>query len=392
MRGADNHVVQVDDYGQFWDPAPAEAVLRQVRELSATRNVIVVVLVHGWNHNAAPDDGNLVDFAASLEQTRRLLTDATQAQSALYRRSREELTGTEDLTVIGVYIGWRGRSLPGWLNYATFWGRKAAAERVGQGDVREFLYRLNAIYKERAQARRAGQTRVFLGLTAIGHSFGGQVLFKAIAQDVENELIQQAAPGRGPVESLAGFGDLAVLVNPALEALQYERIHRLASRLDLGPRQPPVLLVISSAGDIPRQLLFPAGRHLDTLHRPGFRPGQRELWVKALGESVEQRTHRIEPVPAGSQRPPPFDPALYTSDPCAIVRLDLTDVPFIQGFKLVPTGEHRRHNPFLVAHADIRLVLDHSAVFEPELRLFLNDYIAFTQGKRILLNSPLAGC
>lgn len=165
--------------------------------LSKVSNVIVVLFVHGWHHNAKPGDENLRDFAASVTDTRRRLIDIANPESEVYRLSRKNLTGTESLSVISIYVGWRGRSLPWILDYITFWGRKASAERVGQGDLREFLIRLNSLYREKRDLRANGTTRHFLGMTSFGHSFGGQVLFKAVAGEIENELIAKVASPNG---------------------------------------------------------------------------------------------------------------------------------------------------------------------------------------------------
>ena len=144
-----DYVLQFDDFGSLWgDPEMAEKTLQAIKKESERTNTIVVLFIHGWHHNAAPDDENLLDFADSLESIREKLKDP------LYRESRLELTGSEDVKVIGIYVGWRGRSLPWLLDYATFWGRKATAERVGEGDLRDFLLRLNAIYRARSTTRR----------------------------------------------------------------------------------------------------------------------------------------------------------------------------------------------------------------------------------------------
>lgn len=397
-RGPDDFVIQIDDYGQFWDRTEAERVLARVTDLSTRTNVIVVAFIHGWNHNAAPDNQNLREFTESITDTRKRLIDTSSPHSAVYRTSRKNLTGTEDLSVVSIYIGWRGRSLPGILNYATFWGRKAAAERVGEGDIREFLVRLNSLYRSRHAERQSGAATTFMGLTTIGHSFGGQVLFRSVAPEIENELIartsgQPKAQSRSEISDLAGFGDLVVLINPAFEAMQFERIRRLSNELRFGKQQNPILLVVSSAGDVPRQVLFPIGRQLDALAlRPNFRPGQRALWTQALGEYEPTRTHQIDVLGKDQPSTPEFDPNLYLDDPCSIANLDLTNVPSIANVGLSPRQNHQANGPFVIAHASTQVVLDHSSVFESTLRRFLNDYIAIAQGKRMLVNSKSTQC
>jgi hypothetical protein len=73
------------------------------------------------------------------------------------------------------------------LDYLTFWDRKHAAEHVGDGDLREFLLRLNLIYRTSYQDRTSSTP--YVGLVSFGHSLGAQVLFKAISSTMENELI-----------------------------------------------------------------------------------------------------------------------------------------------------------------------------------------------------------
>jgi hypothetical protein len=280
------------------------------------------------------------------------------------------------------------------LDYITFWGRKAAAERVGQGDLREFLLRLNRIYFDRNNARIASPTKPFMGMVSFGHSFGGQVLFKAVAGTLEQELIE--ATSSSPTDQkfrlarpITGFGDITVLVNPAVEAYQYERIHRLGKQIEYDRQQTPLLLVLSSETDFARQFFFPVGRTLDALFRAPFRENQRIQWTEALGEYEPQRTHTVEIIQEDNTVLPRFDPNVYTNKPCGIVNYDLTNIPSIGGVQLKPTGNHpHRFSPFLIAYASGKVIFRHSGIFEEELRNFLNDYIAITEGKRMLLTDP----
>lgn len=256
-------VIQVDDYGSFWDPAVPARALKTIADLAQT-NTIVVLFIHGWHHNAAIDDGNVKDFAKSLSQIRIKLQDKKDGKPGPYRQSRERLTGDGDVKVICLYIGWRGKSLPMPLDFITFWDRKAAAERAGQGDLKEFLLRLNTIYKDRNSESQEARNVPFMGMVALGHSFGGQVLFQAIHSTLEEELIQATLVQSKNRETLqpsylSGFGDMVVLVNPAFEALQYERIYKLNQQLKYDRRQTPILMVLSSETDSARQIFFPIG-------------------------------------------------------------------------------------------------------------------------------------
>ena len=388
---SDDYVIQVDDFGSFWDPTAATEVLDSIATASSEKNTIVVLFIHGWHHNAAHNDSNAVNFSKTLRDLRQKLDDNKGGSPGAYRQSRAELTVNGDVRVIGIYIGWRGKSLPMPLDYLTFWGRKSAAERVGEGDLREFLIRLNSIYMDRNATNSNDHKRPLFGLISVGHSFGGQVLFKAVVNTLENELINATktsingvAPALG---SVSGFGDLVVLINPALEALQYERIHALNRRVNYSNRQAPVLMVLSSETDLARKRFFPIGRWIGSVFRPAFRGAQSGLWTQALGEYPPQRTHKVEVVQSDGNIFPGFDSLIYKNDPCAIVNFDLTNVPSIGGVRLKPINSHQPFSPFLVAYADGKVVLQHSGIFEEILRNFMNDYIAIAQGKRLLLRN-----
>jgi hypothetical protein len=386
-------VIQIDDYGSFWDSGIPARALAAVARASERGNVIVVMFIHGWHHNAAVNDANARDFSSTLTKIRVKLDDNVGGKPGMYRLSREKLTGNGDVQIIGLYVGWRGKSLPMPFDYFTFWGRKAAAERVGEGDLREFLLRLNGIYRERGEFHDGVGKRPFMGMVSFGHSFGGQVLFKAVGSAIEQELIDATSTpsvraDRSSSKHISGFGDIVVLLNPALEAYQYERIHVLNRQINYDRTQTPRLLVLSSATDSARKVFFPIGRSLGALLSAPGRGDQRALWNEALGEFAPQVTHSVEIV-TGDQVPSQrFDANTYTHDPCGIVNFDLTNVPFIGGVKLTPTKDQIRYSPFLVANASGAVIIKHSGIFEEALRDFLNDYVAITEGKRMLLADP----
>jgi hypothetical protein len=390
--GPIDYVLQLDEFGWLWEPEAAERALRDVAESSGHTNTIVLLFVHGWHHNAAPDDAHASKFAQSLAAIRQKLSEP------LYVQSRINLTGDENVRVIGIYVGWRGKALPMPLNYATFWGRKAAAERVGDGDLREFLLRLNRIYRDRSDARSAPEAEPtempFMGLVSMGHSFGSQVLFKVVANVLEQELIHaelfMAAPkgAKTPIQQpLRGLGDLTVLINPAFEALQYHRVHQLSARLEYDRRQTPLLLVLSAEDDLARRVLFPIGRWLDALFGPPFRKDQRRLWTSALGEYEPQRTHEITEVVS---TPYEFDPEVYIENPCLILDADLSNLPWIAGVRLRPTIKAPQpFSPFMVAYTSPTVLLEHSGIFEESLWDFLIDYVAIVEGKKMLLGDKV---
>ena len=324
-------VLQVDDDGKFWDPTVANRALEEIATQSQATNTVVVLFIHGWHHNADRSDANARDFAKSLEWTRKRLDDNDQAVPGVYRQSRLNLTGHGDIKVIGVYVGWRGKSLPMPLDYATIWGRKAAAERVGQGDLRSFLLELNEIYQARSDARENGQTRLFMGMASFGHSLGGQVLFKAVAATLEQNLEAAVASRKNPSVGqapapLSGFGDIVVLINPALEASQYERLHRLQGELEyqtVAPRRHCSSLCR-------RRMILLARFSSQWRERPGLSSregsGRVRIWCSCRHWESTSRNARTTSTcyRRGQRWADEFDANWYTDAPCQIIAFDLT--------------------------------------------------------------------
>ena len=110
---------------------------------------------------------------------------------------------------IGVYLGWRGQSIPGDL-FLSFWNRRDAAQRVGSSDYAEAIYRLMAVTKENSQDSR---------IVIVGHSFGARVLETAITNTFVSLLVPApAAGGPVPVSRQISPADLIMYVNSATDS------------------------------------------------------------------------------------------------------------------------------------------------------------------------------
>lgn len=383
--------IEIDDYGSFWSHNEADRVLRVLTDGSNNTNTVVLLYVHGWHHNAKDvKGGNLNKFKLTLEQLR------VKLEQPMYVSARKTLTGSSDVSVIGIYVGWRGRSMPGFLDYLTVWGRKSAAERVGTGDLREFLSHLQKLYKKR-NAKCIGRSpqecqSTFMGLVLTGHSLGGQVLLKSVSPALESAMItashstswNETLTTASVTLPLSAVGDMTVLINPALEAYQFERLHRLNSQLTYNQLQTPVLIVVSGEGDTARQIAFPMARTVSRPFRPGFREFQKPLWHEALGEYEQQRTHRLE---VTSDPNSLSDESYHPDTDATVVEFDFTTEVNFGGGKLKPLdGRHKPYSPIVVAYSSEKLIEGHSGIFTDTFRDFLIDYVAFIEGKRMLIN------
>ncbi len=395
----DFHVIQSDDQGSLWDTSQAQRVLDRVQSLSQAQNTLVVLFIHGWHHDAASGDANLVDF-------RQALAALDQQISTPQRQSlRSRATGSPGSRVVGIYVGWRGRSLPGPLDYLTFWGRKPAAERVGEGDVAEFIERLQRLYLRANAAAMSRPGSPNVGLVTIGHSFGGQVLWKSLERQLEiplaeraprlsNSLAPQASAQddvRVPIDSL---GDLNILLNPALEAYQFARVDALYRQLRYPASQTPQVVVFSADNDSARSFWFPAARAVSWFVRPTLRPDnggyQGQLYGKALGDLERQLTHELTRQRGDADS---LSQASY-ADEQALLAYDFTAPTSFGGIRLSPRAStdpqaagRIPYSPVLVVESRDRIIDGHNGIFQDGLREFLTKYVAFIEGKRLLLRA-----
>ena len=433
--------VEADDEGWFWDPRQAHEALRLIRNTVARRDTIVLTFVHGWHHSAECCDGNVEGFRNTLAKLHRL---------------------RPNFEIVGIYVGWRGQSLPMPLNYFTFWGRKGAAERVGQNDLSEFMFRLQDLYLElRPDARipgRAGGSDEssnpepsatpdhFLGLVTIGHSFGAQVLLKAVTSPLQAQLqrlnrtpgylrgARPAQPSADQEFTLSGVGDLIVLINPAAEASQYHRLHVLSHGLNYSPLQTPLILTVSAENDKSRHRLFTLGRVLGEFFTGKPRKAdavERAVERQALGVYPGHVTHLLAPTnddvelvsttlrgdarqctkqqrpcdvawrrwSSSPQRAPnsliPGDARLRDFDFSKDVvfnnvRLSALTPEVIRELGDEPQayGTAQPYQPFIVARASNKVIDDHSGIFTDPFLEFLVPYIAYIEEKSKLNIQP----
>ncbi|MGF1642574.1 MAG: hypothetical protein ACFCUJ_02955 [Thiotrichales bacterium] len=275
--------VEFDDQGWFWDRKQMEALLRLLHEQQATqkKEFLIILYAHGWQHNADACDNNVVCFQRVLERFKVLESQGRGAPR----------------TVVGVYVGWRGRSLSqdlSILDKLTFWQRKNSAQRVGNGGVIQLLSALDEFRRYKNPDREHTKTQFLIA----GHSFGGKVVYSAIkSQLVANATRMQPENGRPIYPATNGIGDLVVLVNPAFEGSLYEPLHDAAANRCFPEEQQPALLVVTSETDQATRMAFPIGRWFNTrfqaisAQRSG--PEQGEAIVKTVGHLDRYRTHTL---------------------------------------------------------------------------------------------------
>jgi hypothetical protein len=259
--------------------------LVRIYEENRADGLSLVVYVHGWHHNAGAQDSNVTRF-------RELLQGMAGVDRLIASPKRPP-------RVVGIYIGWRGESVAVPLvNALTYWGRKDAADRVSQGSVRELFARLhllrtrgrtNVDFKSLGQGIRLDAGERNVRLLTIGHSFGGRIVFQALSSDLMNAVTQALDD-----DSVPRFADLVVLINPALESIQYEPLLAASQRAPrLRENQLPTVIVAASTADLATGVVFSITRYLSTFFEP--KPGaQNAATIGSLGHAERYITHRLD--------------------------------------------------------------------------------------------------
>lgn len=273
IGGASLAFVEFDDQGDYFDQRQSFIALQLIRNAIKTSPlpVEVFVFVHGWQHNAHPRDAHVNQFRQFL---------------------RLKAENSEGRTIVGVFIGWPGETLRFPLNALTFWSRKAAAHRVASGAVQEFFATLRQVKADQKIALdKKLSERPVPEIYVIGHSFGGLIAFQANSQSFALQYGDDLIKNRSSGPSVAGFGDLVVLINPAIEATRFTSLHSLSSEYPNDPFYSPVMVVIGSESDWATRILFPLGVLIGTATTNQLRPNQWRDALTTIGNSESFLTH-----------------------------------------------------------------------------------------------------
>lgn len=364
--------VEFDDQGWFHDTGQRKALFDKLGALNADgKAMLIVTYAHGWKHNAAELDDNLVDFRKLLEQLAIL--------ERTYRPAKPR-------TVVGVYIGWRGATVAvPVVENLTFWTRKNAAERVGSRSVKQLFVELNQFravankWKSSDQLANSSQTQLIF----VGHSFGGLITYQALYSFILERGLQVDEKGRYRIAK--SFGDFVLLVNPAFEGAAYEPIWQAArSRRCFPLSQKPVMAIVTSSADWATRLTFPAGR-LYTYLQSAPQPGERQTVLHTVGHLDRYRTHRIE-VAEGAAVPPAV-PGVTPGEVASAAQPNAQGTTVMDGFRLVQVDtDAPERMPYLVMRAGRELIADHNDFWNDRFRSFTVQFIS----RQILAPTPPA--
>ncbi len=371
--------VEIDDQGQLRNRRQMTALLKYLSGIAEKESVLINVFVHGWHHNADPEDENVQGFKNILEEL-------SKAQPNSNKRK-----------LVGIYVGWRGESIEAPLvKYLTFWDRKNTAQDVGDLGLTELLLRLEKITHNRNELLPPKKSR----LVTIGHSFGGAVVYSATAQILLSRFIEsqhdqgyetkQKTPlinankdgeSKSNDQHTDGFGDLVVLLNPAFEALRYAPAFDMAQEGCKGAVAPR-LAILTSETDYATGLAFPLGRALNTFFETHDEVNRNEcIYPMTLDEGKADRntvghyepliSHRLTPL--GSRK----GYQILSKGDDKIVWSEQKHGGSIQVGETLLTHLQKSNprSPYLNIRVDKDLMNGHNDILKPEITHFIASMI-----------------
>ncbi len=361
-------MIEFDDMGESWEKCtsladPSNCQLTRTLDLIRTEkqragDVVVVVFTHGWKNNASPDNEehkNLHDFKALMEQL-------SQGEGARL----ESMGLSKPRSYIGVYMAWRGQSVPHNI-FTTFWNRRDAAQRVGSSDFAEAIYRIMGATKE----GNTPNSRIVV----VGHSFGARALETALTNTFVSLLIPQ--PGGGPPR-LPSPADLILYVNSANDSFRTKQMIELMKRtkfsITRGERTEsgPLFLSVTSTGDTATRVAFPLGQELSATRKafrsdygPGLTgsPSQKTFFTQTPGHIPYLRSHVVQAVTGA---------CVSQAD-----RFRFPDAG--QCFEMTPVPQRWNDSPYWVVTVPPSIIRDHTDIFNAGFATMIIDLMEHYQ-------------
>jgi hypothetical protein len=325
-------IVEFYDQGICYHREQMKGVADRIKQFEdANLDAIIVVFVHGWKHDARSEDDDLQHFMKILEQAARYEQLQAQNQSSAKAPRR----------VFGIFVGWRGLSLYDGrfhiLETITFWTRQAAGRRVAMGSVRE-LFGYARSYRKNRLDKNGEPT-----LAIAGHSFGGMIVFSALAQS----LIEGASTSCAEV--VPSFADLVLLINPAIESVRYLPIKALIDERTRSKPQPPVFVCATAKNDWATGYAFPIGNLPSIIWQSWKGSGEKEARWFTIGHNPSMKTHDLN-------GEPPSKANDYKLDP--------------------PVAPNKKSNsPFWVVQATPDVIDGHGGIYKPVFLQFTADLL-----------------
>ena len=350
--------IEFDDQGEPWAPSQLERTIRLIENANRDgKRCVVMLFVHGWHNDASKREdrkreNNVEGFKRLLDQTQKLLHRQGHAP--------------DEVSLIGVYLGWRGRSTDvGFLKPFTFYSRREAGQRVAGVSTTEAIQRVMAAAKQ--NPRSAG--------IVIGHSFGGMIVERALMQSLIGHTIDRG-------EEIVPLADLVILVNPASQAIDAKNMLSILKRNRLkyyredqqGERsEAPFIVSITSTGDSATGSLYPTALGIKGWTKK-FRqygptdccpiPSQKVFYKQTAGHTLALHSHVLttgKPIEPGSMDDTTINLQESIDPDTGETHYSFPGEEYMFTIKRLPWGYN--NTPYWIMSVPPELIAGHSDIF-----------------------------
>ncbi|MCX6596365.1 MAG: hypothetical protein NTV70_08360 [Acidobacteria bacterium] len=348
------HFAEYKDNGSAWNPQQMTDALDTIRtEKEKKGYAFVLVYVHGWKHSASgsPEDSDVTQF-------KRLLDDVSMLSNK-----------GSPLPLVGVYIGWRGKSMATQsqlLSIPSYWGRRNTARSVGVKDLQTDLAKLTEL-------AHGGETGKSTQIIVVGHSMGARVVENALAE-INRKWLDANQFRRNGAEVSRPPADLVVYLNAATPSTLTRRtLNRLRKDGDVVKRHPhysagrchtgnastpecrayPIFMAITSSGDWETRFLMPFANFIGPV-------GLHAWHLLSAAATPSLRSHRLKPIagpsPPGTEKP---------GEVCAEnKRTKDEDCYFLES---LPSAPPNKSASFWIAKVSRKISENHTDIWNKEL-------------------------
>jgi hypothetical protein len=426
--------LEFDDQGDYFEPCELDRANYLVDQANARAKAadpqkggaLVVVFVHGWRNDASDGnarDGNLANFKKTLAD----LTDLELACINGAETSQQRAGCTKPRPVVGIYVAWRGdylkairplKSIDWAFDWATFWNRNAAADRIASRPIatQALLLLLENVKAENPNAR----------VIAIGHSMGALLLEQAVSQTLVTRVIDQFYDNRDNKEiHIRPLADLVVFVNSAAQAIRAQSLIDTLQIRDIrldppksvtsnergAPQAPaaatgPLLISVTAHNDNATGWLFPKALTISTRHQEfqttidaaNKRPTQKYLMRHTPGHTPQLFSHqelyyRKENLPCrpekstepeekqNNARVSDLTGVVYCSESTtdgSVLAFSVQSKGGFETYRLVRDPAATNHSPYWILQVPHDVIDGHSKIFEQPFRDFLRGLLVVT--------------
>jgi len=346
---------EFSERGNAFNDEAVDDVLKRIGDKARTSGVVVLVFIHGWKHSACEEDANVRSFKHVLQAMGDMLSGHFSGNALGDRR------------LIGLYVGWRGANITvPVVENVTFWDRKAVAEELGSGGITRLLLDLDSTTAQDAKNV----------LVVIGHSFGGAIVVRALADVFTERVTNKGADHRARI-----FGDGVLVLNPAIEANQALPFVEAAIKNPYAAAQLPMFISISSDADAATHRAFPLGQtiglwnwrqaelrrnhYYDRRHPDDRIPlNERHLDSTTVGNFAPFLTHRLRATSEG-------DEPSFSLTACDTAPQDCEPMGWTTLSGQPTIGPLPPHYPLYFIKTDESVMTGHNDVFNAKVRSFV---------------------